>query len=420
MKNKILLIVSERCIGAYGGAELATHAILHTLKPYFDIVILSGCSDPPKLGGVKYFYEPLLSKWVKPFVWVNTWRAIRRGEIIKLIEKADIIYIPRYAFPVIPLAKSLGKKVVVHLHDYIPVSWNAAVLAPYEEHRERLVGDVIGIECRRGAAKCLASLLFAEWALKMVVNWLRESDSILCVSERHAHIVGELAPDLRDRITVIYNPLPPHIESANHSKALDNTPTFIYAGGDEYVKGFDVLVEAIKYIKPLKALSKIVFLLANRYREENLRRLWKALKGASKNYIEIRVLGRLPYEDYLLNVHSKVWALIFPSVVEEPLPYAVYESMALGTIPIAARVGGVPELLEGTIAERLMFKPRSSIELSSHIEEVASMDPNDLVELGKKLSYRARSLSEIARKKLIEHFMHISEGRPYDRCFYGG
>ena len=38
----------------------------------------------------------------------------------KMIKWADVVYIPRLWFSVIPFVKFYGKPVVVHLHDYIP------------------------------------------------------------------------------------------------------------------------------------------------------------------------------------------------------------------------------------------------------------------------------------------------------------
>ena len=44
-------------------------------------------------------------------------------------------------------------------------------------------------------------------------------------------------------------------------------------------------------------------------------------------------------------LHSRAYALLSPSIWEEPLPYVVIKSMLMGTIPIAARTGGVPEVV---------------------------------------------------------------------------
>jgi glycosyltransferase involved in cell wall biosynthesis len=67
-------------------------------------------------------------------------------------------------------------------------------------------------------------------------------------------------------------------------------------------------------------------------------------------------LNRLPHEKYL-KLHENAWGLLFPSICEEPLPYAIVESSLLSTIPIASKVGGIPEIVEGTVAERFLFEP---------------------------------------------------------------
>lgn len=81
--------------------------------------------------------------------------------------------------------------------------------------------------------------------------------------------------------------------------------------------------------------------------------------------------------------------MLFPSITEEPLPYAVVESMALGTIPIASRVGGVPEILEGTYAERIMFTPGNINEFVEKINEVLSLSTKQLIDIGADLREKA-------------------------------
>src|SRR5208283_3656281 len=39
----------------------------------------------------------------------------------KMIAWADVVYVPRFWFSAIPLAKAHKKPVVTHLHDYIPI-----------------------------------------------------------------------------------------------------------------------------------------------------------------------------------------------------------------------------------------------------------------------------------------------------------
>ena len=138
-----VLVVTERYWPDGSGGELATHLILDILRKRFDVTVVTGTKNPSRLSGVKYIYEPLLSKREKPILWLNTLRLIRSQRFQKLLRESDAVYIPRFAFPIIPYAKKLGKKVVVHLHGYIPISYTATVLAPYEEHKHRITLDNI-------------------------------------------------------------------------------------------------------------------------------------------------------------------------------------------------------------------------------------------------------------------------------------
>ncbi|AFL66429.1 hypothetical protein [Desulfurococcus amylolyticus] len=46
-----------------------------------------------------------------------------------MVKKTDIVYILKFLYPIIPIAKDMEKKVVDHLHDYILVSYTAVNLA---------------------------------------------------------------------------------------------------------------------------------------------------------------------------------------------------------------------------------------------------------------------------------------------------
>ena len=77
-------------------------------------------------------------------------------------------------------------------------------------------------------------------------KWVSQADKIICVSRRQAEIIADQAPELKDKIEVVYNPLPLEIIDAEPRKELDDTPTFLYVGGDSYAKGFHMLLKAMK------------------------------------------------------------------------------------------------------------------------------------------------------------------------------
>ena len=65
----------------------------------------------------------------------------------------------------------------------------------------------------------------------------------------------------------------------------------------------------------------------------------KLLERLSSSHIgNFKLLGHLPHED-ALRLYSRSHAVVVPSICEEPLPYVVMEAMAMGTLPIASRVG---------------------------------------------------------------------------------
>ncbi|MEM2703848.1 MAG: hypothetical protein QXR45_11885 [Candidatus Bathyarchaeia archaeon] len=99
--------------------------------------------------------------------------------------------------------KGLGKKVVVHLHDYQPVSYNSIVFS--EQTRSGV--DAVSFEILEHGS--VARALFAGFSSPMnrlCRVWLRDADVIICVSRRQAEIISRLAPELTGRLFIIYYP----------------------------------------------------------------------------------------------------------------------------------------------------------------------------------------------------------------------
>jgi len=395
-----ILVISERYWPDGSGGELATHLILDILRKRFDVTVVTGTKNPSRLSGVGYIYESLLSKREKPILWLDTVKLVHTQRFQKLLRESDVVYIPSFAFLIIPYAKRLGKKVVVHLHGYIPISYTATVLAPYEEHKHRITLDDIRLECMKSLRHCVgASLLW--WLPKLARKWISQADKVICVSKRQAEIIADQAPELRDKIEVVYNPLPPEIINTEPRKELDDTPTFLYVGGDSYVKGFHILLKAVKELG--RQGIKTRFILTNRYSRKSIEIL-NTLTNKYKN-LRIDVVGRVEYHE-LIKLHEKAWALVFPSIWEEPLPYAVVEAVALGTIPIASRAGGVIELLNDTVVQQFMVSSGNANDLVKKILMMLSFNVNEVKVLGFKL--RKEILQRLdpikIEKKLIEIF----------------
>lgn len=398
MRDRVL-VVTERYWPDGSGGELATYLIVGLLKEFFDVVVVTGSRNPLRYSGVEYIYEPLLSKWEKPILWLNTVRLANKDRFRKLLRDADIVYIPRFAFPIIPYAKSLGKKVVVHLHGYIPISYTAVVLAPFEKHKDRIVRDDILIECMKGAKYCIAAATLW-WLPKLARYWISQADKVICVSKRQASIVLDALPELEGKIEVMYNPLPQEIVSVNPAKEPSETPTFLYVGGDSYVKGFDILLQTVKIVDKKGVKAKLI--LANRYGAKAMDKIQNLKQRL--NSVSIEVAGKITHRK-LLEMHSYAWALLFPSILEETFGYAIVEAMTLGTIPIASKVGGIPEIVEGTAAERFLFQLDDIKDFISKIERLASLSITELIEVGESLrSSIIKKFDNAIRSNLINAF----------------
>jgi glycosyltransferase involved in cell wall biosynthesis len=398
--SRRVIVLSELFWPEGGGAELATYLVTDVLSGVFEVTVVTGSKNPATLPSVEYVHEPLLARREKPFLWLNVLRLVKTERFKRLILEADIVYVPRLAFPAIPYAKKMGKKVVVHLHDYIPISYSAAVLAPYEEHRHRITLDNLALECWKGVEYCAeAALLW--WLPRVASKWIAQADKVVCVSKRQAGIISDLVPELRSKIEVVYNPLPPELVNASLEKSPSDIPTFLYIGGDSYVKGFHILLQAMGELG--KRGVKTRFILSNSYCQRSL----KALKALSKKYgnLEINVVGRIEHRE-LLSLHRGAWALLFPSIWEEPLPYTIIESMLMGTMPVAARVGGVPEIVGGSPAEEYLFTPGDVEELTDKIESVLAMSDKQIADIGFALreAVLKKFNHEVVKRKLIKVF----------------
>jgi glycosyltransferase involved in cell wall biosynthesis len=162
----------------------------------------------------------------------------------------------------------------------------------------------------------------------------------------------------------------------------------LYLGGSSFVKGFHIVLKAIDDV--LK-------------RHSDLRVIMTRVKRGEIPTENCVVYEELTYEE-VVRLHEKAYALLFPSIWEEPLPYAVIESMLMGTISIVARIGGVPEIVEGSPAEKYLFRPENIDEFVDKIEKLLSQSRDNIMDVGSSLREVAlkKFNSEVTERKLIE------------------
>jgi glycosyltransferase involved in cell wall biosynthesis len=78
----------------------------------------------------------------------------------------------------------------------------------------------------------------------------------------------------------------------------------------------------------------------------------------------------------------------------------------MGTMPVAARVGGVPEIVEGSPVEEYLFTSGDVEELADKIEAILSQSRDSIADAGSKLreAVLRKFGSETIEKKLVEAF----------------
>jgi len=372
-----------------GGAELATYLVVkNVLGKWSEVTIVSGTAKPipDVVRYARYVYSPLFKASAKLEVLVKI--LLRYHALEKLIEAADAVYIPSNAvLPVAILARRINPdvRVVVHLHDYQPVSYSSVVL---HDMSPGLRTDILveRYDYNSILRAILAGVLRPVNELYSLA--LDYADTVIAVSRRQLEIVSRYVPTVERKAVVIYNP-PPPVKPVD--KEPIRPPTLLYTGGGRFTKGFHVLLRAsLELFRRGRAVS---YFIAKDVSQKWLRLIEKLNKYCSNCY---KILGSVRHED-LLNLHRTATALVIPSVHEEPLPYTVVESILLGTIPVASRVGGISEIVEGTYAEKLLFEPGNYLELADRIEYVATLSREELIDIGMSLR------EAIARKLDLNH-----------------
>lgn len=337
-----ILFLSELFYPHGGGAELATYlyAKLLSRKAGFNIAVVTnrfdGETEVSKSENLTVYRLPLFDGTdnVK-------YSILRRFDVLvsvflrKLVKWSDVVYVPRFWFSAIPLAKACGKPVVTHIHDYIPI----CPLAILYDSINNTVCDRNGAcssRCiylaeskKRGLVRSAGSIFLNLTAWPLLRRFVASSDAIVCVSKAQRNLLARHALSLATKAQVIYNPLP-------QLSPLDMVgDDFGYLGGPSVQKGFDVLCRALAFSNDHSLLVHAT----------GFSQTQTAIARSSKK------LGIVFYRRFglreVLMLYRKIRAVLVPSIVAEPSPYVVLEAILRSRVVVASKIGGIPELVEG-------------------------------------------------------------------------
>jgi len=369
-----ILFLSELFYPHGGGAELATYLYAKLLSSAgFNVVVVTNrFSGEPEFSnseGFRVYRLPLFKKAENV-----KYSILKRVDVLssafmrKLFKWADVVYVPRFWFSAIPLAKAYGKPVITHLHDYIPI---CPLAIRYDvlkgnvcERQNCYLNCIVAYEKRkRGLTKVFGSVFLNTAVWRCLREFIRLSDFIICVSRAQRDMLVKYLPSLAAKVRVIYNPLP------SLSPVEMNGDDFGYFGGPSYLKGFHVLCRALNLLGDPSVVVHAV----------NFSRIDEKMSGL------LRRLGILPYRrlrhSEMDTLYEKVGAILVPSVVTETFSYVIVEAILRGRLIIASRIGGIPELVEGCKGV-FLFDAGNTAQLAEKITYVNGLGREEKLNLG--------------------------------------
>jgi glycosyltransferase involved in cell wall biosynthesis len=400
-----VLFLSELFYPHGSGAEYATFLYAKLLsRADFNITVVTnkfdGEPEVSKHGKLSIYRLPLLgeSGSVK-YAILKRFDVLFSSFMRKMMKWADVIYVPRFWFSAIPLAKAFGKPIITHLHDYIPIC-SLAIL--YDETKAK-VCDSRSIICsprciyafektrNRNFQETLTSVVLNSGVGRYLPKLVELSDSIICVSKSQRNIIARKEPSLSKKLHVIYNPLPKL--SIIEMKGDD----LGYFGGSDVLKGFRVLYQALSSLN--HASSRLIRIHSTKFQVPS-EQVARALNGLG--FVLYDKLDKSEFD----KVYENIRAVVVPSVWHEPWPYVVVEALVQGRFVIASHIGGIPEQVEGCRGV-MLFEAGNHKELVDSMEFVAGLEREKIVDLG--FQNRETFLRRFNNESSVKDFIGVCE-----------
>lgn len=398
-----MLFLSELFYPHGSGAELATYlyAKLLSEKQHKVIVITNQFAGEPVFSRQDDFFIYRLPLYEK--VGHVKYSILSRVDILfstlikKMLNWTDVLYVPRFWFSAIPLAKAYGKPVITHLHDFIPV---CPLASKYNLSKNSLCNSS-NVFCSPKCTYCYEKTanrvsrdVFASVALNSTIGnlfskfiWL--SDAIICVSEKQKEILLKNSLySSPNNVFVVHNPVP------NYPKIPMVGDAFGYFGGLDKMKGFQVLARTLSTISGNPDYSVTVHSTKIPLVSESLKR--------SLSQLGFIIHGKLSLTQYA-EMYRSIRGVVVPSIWPEPWPYIVVEALLNGRYVIASNIGGIPEQVETCKGVKLV-EPGNVNQLKTAILDVLSLKKESLLDLGYKNneSFKKRFSNEKSLKAFID------------------
>ena len=291
---------------------------------------------------------------------VNGVRVLRARTDLPWIPDSDLVARMASAnHQLVQLAAQLGawRPDVVHAHDWL-VAWAGDTLktlwgAP-------LVATIHATERGRHGGHLPpgmpAEINAAEW-------WLTyQAREVICCSRFMAREVVDGFELPLDKLHLVPNGVDARLWAPTAGERVEREPLVLSWGRVQYEKGFQVLASAMAQLRQRVPGIRCVIAGRGSYLPDLQSHI--DLEGVS----DIVQLVGFVADSELRRLLHRAGCAVIPSLYE-PFGIVALEAMAAGAPTVAARTGGLAEILDGTGAG-LLFEPGSSDELAASIETV--------------------------------------------------
>ena len=398
-----VVFLSELLYPHGGGAELATYLYADLLsKSDFNVKVVTnrfaGETAFSKNGRLEIYRLPLFKNCesVKYSV-LERIDALFSSFLRKMLKWADVVYVPRFWFSVIPLAKVYGKPVITHLHDYIPICPLSTIFDVSQKNLCLCRGNnfICPPKCvysfekvgNRSFKDTMSSVIFNSSFGCSFPKLIRLSNSVICVSKAQKTILSRADSSLSSKLSVVYNPLP---DSENVSLNGDD---FGYFGGLNYLKGFQTLLTALTRLKDLS--SKPLTIHCTKFDNAPID------FAVSMELLGFLLHGKVEKQKYNA-IYENVCAVVVPSLWPEPWPYVVVEALLFGRFVIASEIGGIPEQVKN--CKGVFLIEAGNVEkIGEALMDVQALKRNAILDLGSqnRETFRKRFSNETSLNQFI-------------------
>ncbi|MFA6194382.1 MAG: glycosyltransferase [Patescibacteria group bacterium] len=259
--------------------------------------------------------------------------------------------------------------VVMHLHDYKLISpdynlLNAAAGSKRDARPKKYYQYLFSRDVKDSYAATVLAVV-EMYLHHSILNIYRKNVSVFIAPSRFMKDAVVKAGWPEDKISVVYNPYSPDLEAETPTGKNPAVEDYLfYFGRLNSEKGIATLIKAAARI------SQKVKIAGIGPEESALKKITEELKA------QVEFLGFQAAAE-LRPLITGAKAVIIPSIWPENMPLSLLEAMNLGKIVIAARIGGLPEIIKDG-ENGLLFNPGDEDDLIRQIKRLDSVDREKL------------------------------------------